>query len=166
MATCSSILAWEIHGQKNLGVLKSMRSKRVEHNVADSVPDCHNKGNIAIKQVILIYFVFPVHIKVMFTLSVQFSSSVVSSSFRPHGLLNARLPCPSPTPGAYSNLCPLHQWCHPTISASVIPFSSCLQSFPASASFPMSQFSHRVAKVLKLQLQHQSSQWIFRTDFL
>ena len=109
MATCSSILAWEIHGQKNLGVLKSMRSKRVEHNVADSVPDCHNKGNIAIKQVILIYFVFPVHIKVMFTLSVQFSSSVVSSSFRPHGLLNARRPCPSPTPGAYSNLCPLHQ---------------------------------------------------------
>ena len=58
----------------------------------------------------------------------------------PHGLQHARLPCPSPTPGACSNSCPLSRWCHPTISSSVIPFSSCLQSFPASESFPMSQF--------------------------
>ena len=57
-----------------------------------------------------------------------------------HGLQHARLPCPSPTPGVYSNSCPLSQWCHPTISSSVVPFSSCLQSFPASGSFPMSQF--------------------------
>ena len=61
-------------------------------------------------------------------------------SFRPHGLQHARAPCPSPTPGVYSNSCPLSGWCHPTISSSVIPFSSCLQSFPASGSFPMSQF--------------------------
>ena len=72
--------------------------------------------------------------------SVQFSPSVVSDSFRPHGLQHARPPCPSPTPGVYSNSCPLSQWCHPTISSSVIPFSSCLQSFPASGSFQMSQF--------------------------
>ena len=58
----------------------------------------------------------------------------------PHGLQHTRLPCPSPTPGAYSNSCPLNQWCHPTISSSVIPFSSHLQSFPASGSFQMSQF--------------------------
>ena len=57
-----------------------------------------------------------------------------------HGLQHARLPCPSPTPGAYPNSCPLSQWCHPTISSSVVPFSSCLQSFPPSRSFQMSQF--------------------------
>ena len=70
----------------------------------------------------------------------QFSPSVVSDSLPPHGLQHARLPCPSPTPGAYSNSCPLSRWCHPTISSSVVPFSSCPQSFPASGSFQMSQF--------------------------
>ena len=71
--------------------------------------------------------------------SVQFSRSVVSHALRPHGLQHVRLPCPSPTPGAWSNSCPLSWWCHPTISSSVIPFSSCLQSFPVSGSFLMSQ---------------------------
>ena len=83
----------------------------------------------------------------------------------PHRLQHTRLPCPSPTPRACSNLCPSNQWCHPTISSSVVPFSSSLQSFPASESFPMSQ-PHQVAKVLEFQLQHQLFQWIFRTDFL
>ena len=72
--------------------------------------------------------------------SVPFSCSVMSDSLGPHGLQQARLPCPSPTPRACSNSCPLSRWCHPTISSSVIPFSSCLQSFPASGSFPRSQF--------------------------
>ena len=72
--------------------------------------------------------------------SVQFSPSVISNSLRPHGLQHARLPCPSPTPRAYSNSCPLSWWCHPAISSSVVPFSSHFQSFPASGSFPMSQF--------------------------
>ena len=71
---------------------------------------------------------------------VQFSCSVVSDSLWPHGLQQARLPCPSSTPKAYSNSCPLSQWCHPTISSSVVPLSSCLQSFPALGSFPMSHF--------------------------
>ena len=71
--------------------------------------------------------------------SVQFSRSVVSDSLRPHGLQHARLPCLSPTPGACSNSCPSSQCCHPTISSSVVHFSSCLPSFPASGSFPMSQ---------------------------
>ena len=72
--------------------------------------------------------------------SVQFNLSVVSDSLRPHGLQHARLPHPSPTPRVYSNSCPSSRWCHPTISSSVIPFSSHLQSFPASGSFPMNQF--------------------------
>ena len=72
--------------------------------------------------------------------SVQFSRSVLSDSLQPHGPWHARPPYPSPTPGIYSNSCPLSRWCHPTISSSVIPFSSCLQSFPASGSFPMSHF--------------------------
>ena len=71
--------------------------------------------------------------------SVQFSRSVVSNSLQPHGLQHASPPCPSPIPGAYSNSSPLSQWRHPTISSSVIPFSSHLQSFSASGSFPMSQ---------------------------
>ena len=70
---------------------------------------------------------------------VQFSHSVMSYSLWPHGLQHARLPCPSPTPGAYTNSCPLSQWCCPTISSSVVPFSSRLQSFLASGSFLKSQ---------------------------
>ena len=69
----------------------------------------------------------------------QFSRSVVSDSLRPHELQHARPPCPSPTPGVHSNSRPSSQWCHPAISSSVIPFSSCSQSLPASESFPMSQ---------------------------
>ena len=72
-------------------------------------------------------------------ISVQFSRSVVSNSLRPHEPQHARPPCPSPTPGVYPNPCPLSRWCHPTISSSVVPFSSCPQSFPALGSFPISQ---------------------------
>ena len=71
---------------------------------------------------------------------IQFSHSVMSDFLRPLGLQHTRPPCPSPTPGAYSNSCPLSQWCHPNISSSVVPFSSHLQSFPASGSLPVSQF--------------------------
>ena len=78
---------------------------------------------------------FSVHVS-----SVQFSHSVVSDSLRHHGLQHARPPCPSPTPRIYSNSCPLSRWCHPPISCSVVPFTSHLQSFPASGSFQMSQF--------------------------
>ena len=69
--------------------------------------------------------------------SVQFSCSVMSDCLWPHGHQHTRLPCPSPTPGVHLNSCPLSWWCHPTISSSVVPFSSCLQSFPASGSFQM-----------------------------
>ena len=73
------------------------------------------------------------------TTPVQFSRPVMSDSLQPHELQHTRLPCPSPTPGVHSDSCPLSQWCHPAISSSVVPFSSCPQSLPASGSFPMSQ---------------------------
>ena len=103
--------------------------------------------------------------------SVQFSFSVMSDSLRPHGLQLTRPPCPSPTPGVYSNSCPLSQWCHPAISSSVVPFSSCPQSFPASGSFQWVNSSYQGAKTLEFQLQHQSFQWLselisFRMDWL
>ena len=75
----------------------------------------------------------------IFFSSVQFSRSVVSDSLRPHESQHTRPPCPSPTPGGYPNSCPSSWWCHPAISSSVVPFSSCPQSLPASESFPLSQ---------------------------
>ena len=98
--------------------------------------------------------------------SVQFSHSVVFDYLQPNGLQHPRPPCPSPTPRACSNSCPSSRWCHPTTSSSVIPFSSCLQSFPASGSFQMNQFFASGGKVLEFQLQHQSFQWTPRTDLL
>ena len=98
-----------------------------------------------------------------FLLSFQFSWSVVSNSDA-HGLQHARFPCLSPTPGACLNSCPSTQWCHPTISSSVIPFSSRLQSFATSGSFPVSQLFISGGQSLLVQLQHQSFQWIFRVD--
>ena len=89
--------------------------------------------------------------------SVQFSHSVVSNSLRPHELQHARPSCPSPTPGIYPHSCPSSRWCHPAISSSVVPFSSCPQFLPASGSFPMSQlFAWGGQSQLEFQLQHQS----------
>ena len=88
----------------------------------------------------------------------------MSDSLWPHGLQHARPPCPSPSPGVYSDSCPLSRWCHPTISSYVVPFSSCPQSFPASCLFKWVSSSHQVADVLEFQLQHQSFQWTLRTD--
>ena len=97
-------------------------------------------------------------------LPVQFSPSVMTDSLWPHGLQHARPPCPTPTLEVYSNSCPLSWWCHPTISSSITPLSSCLQYFPASRSFQWISSSHQVAKVVEFQLQHQSFQWTPRTD--
>ena len=88
--------------------------------------------------------------------SVHFSCSVMFDSLRPHGLQHARPPCPSPTPGVHSDSRPSSQWCHPAISSSAIPFSSCPQSLPASRSFQMSQFFASVsasASVLPMNIQ-------------
>ena len=117
MATRYNILALEIPWGEEPSELQSMGSQIVGHYLMTKSPP-------------------PKHM-----LSLQFSSVAQScSTLWPHGLQHPRPPCPSPTPRVYSVSCPLSQWCHPTISSSVVPFSSCLQSFPASGSFQMSQF--------------------------
>ena len=96
----------------------------------------------------------------------QISPSVVSGSLQPNESQHARPPCPSPTPGVHSDSRPSRQWCHPAISSSVVPFSSCPQSLPASQSFPVSQLFAWGAKVLEFQLQHHSLQRNPRADLL
>ena len=103
------------------------------------------------------------HFKNVFS-SVQFSHSDVSYSLWPHEPQHTRPPCPSPTPGVHPNPCPLSRWCHPTISSSVVPFSSCLQSFLDQGLFKWVSSLDQVAKVLEFQLQHQSFQWTSRTN--
>ena len=122
MATHSSVLAWRIPGTGEPGGLPSMWSYRVGHDWSDLAAAAAYTTQRQNQT------------------SAQFSHPAVSNSLQPHGLQHIRLPYPSPIPGACSNSCPLSWWCHPTISSSVIPFSSFLQSFPASGSFPMSQF--------------------------
>ena len=103
------------------------------------------------------------------TQSVSQFSSVAHScpTLLPHGLKHARPPCPSPTPGVYPNPCPLSRWCHPTISSSVSsPSPPALNLSQHQGLFKRVNSSHEVAKVLELQLQHQSLQWVFRTDLL
>ena len=105
-------------------------------------------------------------------IDLQFSSvnSIVPDSLRPHGLQHARAPSPSPTPGTYSKSCPLCRWYHPTISSSVVPFSSCPQSLPASGSFPMSQLCMRWPKYWSFSFSISPSKehpgLIFRMDWL
>ena len=98
--------------------------------------------------------------------SVQFSLFITSNSLGPHGLQHARPPCPSPTPGIYSNSCPSNWWCHPTISSLLPPSPPAFNLSQHQGLFQWVSSSHQVGKVLQFQLQHQSFQWIFRTDFL
>ena len=98
--------------------------------------------------------------------SVQFSHSVVSDCLQPHEPQHARPPCPSPAPRVYPNLRPLSQWCYPTISSSVVPFSSCSQSFPASGSFKWVSFCIRWPKYWSFTFNISPSNEYFRTDFL
>ena len=158
MATHSSALAWRIPGMAGPGGLPFMGSHRVGYNwsnlaaaaaacplVSDTTQPSYPLSPLLQSKNESVFF----QIKIVFherdrsisnsNNSVQFSHSVVSNSLWPQGLQHVRLPCPSPTPRAYSESCLLSRWCHPTISSSVI-FTSHLQSFPASGSFQMSQF--------------------------
>ena len=94
------------------------------------------------------------------------TQSVMSDSLRSHGLQHARLPCPSPSPKACSDSCPLSRWCHPTISSFVVPFPPTFNLSQHQGLFQWVSSSHQVAKVLELQLQQHSFQWTFRVDFL
>ena len=116
---------------KKYWFLKKIKLKKIKNTDSCNSLMCSPSFFILVFNFVKYFIIFCV---------VQFSRSVASDSLRPHGLQHARLPCPSPTPRACSNSCPLSWWCHPTISSFVIPFSSCLQSFPASGSFPVSQF--------------------------
>ena len=107
--------------------------------------------------------VHPLHVHIN---SVQFSYSAMPDSLQCYGTQHARPPCPSLTPRVYSNSCPLSRWCHLTISSSVVPFPPAFNLSQNQGLFKWVSSLHQVAKVLEIQLQHQSFQWIFRTDFL
>ena len=157
MATHSSVLAWRIPGTGEPGGLLSMGSHRVRHDWSDLATaasssmikqNLHCSYSIHVLYMIIHYIhshlfyllLLPVCILagVLYIVSVQFSHSVTSDFLWPHGLQDARLPCPSPTPRACSNSWPFSWWYHPTISCSVIPFFSGLQSLSAWGSFQMS----------------------------
>ena len=131
MATLSSTLAWEIPWMEESGGLQSKGSQRVGHTI---VTEQQQQTTMCVAG-----YWGHIHSSVMMQFSVQFSRSVVSDSLRPHESQHTRPPCPSPTPGVYSSPCPSSRWCHPTISSSVVPSSSCPQSLPASGFFQMSQ---------------------------
>ena len=154
MATHFTFLAWRIAWTEKPGGLQSIRSQRVRHNWSDL--EQIKWINRQLKLMVLSFFLIKHHLgwfsftKTMlvisnhnliwyFISSVQFSHSVMSDSLLPHESQHARPPCPSPAPRVYSNPCPSSRWCHPAISSSVVPFSSCPQSLPASGSFPISQ---------------------------
>ena len=141
MSTHSSILAWRISGTEEPVGLPSMGLHRVGHDWRDLAAAAagFSCGPREVSQATEKDQRFQ-HSNSLWFRWAQFSHSVVSNSLRHHGLQHARPPCPSPTPRAYPDSCPSSQWCHPAISSSVVPFSSCLQSCPASGSFPMSQF--------------------------
>ena len=143
MAPHSSTLAWKIPWAEEPGGLPSMGSHRVGHDWSNlaAAAAAWKDDNIFtgdLENTEQSYILFH-HMLQLFFSSVQFSGSVVSDSLRPHEPQHARPPCPSPTPGLYPNSCPWSRWCHPTILFSLVPFSSCPQSFPASGSFQMSQ---------------------------
>ena len=143
MATHSSILAWRIPWTEEPGKLQSIRSQRVRHKWATNTP-LKKKTWIALCLLMLTCNIYNIHkcmrfININHFSSVQFSHSVMSDSLQPHEPQHSRPPCPSPTPGVHSNSRPLSRWCHPAISSSVVPCSSCPLPFPASGSFPMSQ---------------------------
>ena len=151
MATHSSILAWEIPGTEEPGGLQSMGSKKSQTRLRSKKQQQGGKlvscgaaisctsarrNSFALLWVKIIWIII---ISLQLISSVQFSRSVVSDSLQPHESKHARPPCPSPTTGVHPISRPSSQWCHPAISSSVVPFSSCPQSLQASGSFPMSQ---------------------------
>ena len=113
---------------------------------------------VVLLDVMVVTFLVIKEFSILFSInSVQFSHSVLSDSLQPHESQHTRPPCPSPMPGVYPNSCLLSQWCHPTISSSVVPFSSCLQSFHHQGLFKWVSSSHQVAKVLEFSFNSSPS---------
>ena len=178
MAPHSSTLAWKIPWMEDPVRLQSMGSLRGGHDWVTSLSlftfmhwrrkwqptpvFLPGESRTRLKRLSILSFLFSTAEPGL----VQFCRSVMSDSLRPHGLQHTSLHRLSPIPGACSNSCPSSQWCHPTNSSSVIPFSSCLQSFPASGSFPVNSFFASGGQSMGFQLQHPSFQWIFRVDFI
>ena len=162
MATHSSVLAWRIPGTEEPGGLPSVRSHRVRPDWSDLAAAAASilPGEFHGQRSLMGYSMGSQRVRHNWATNThipQFSSVAQSRpTLQLHGLQQARLPCPSTVPGDCSNSCPSNWWCHPTISSSVVTFSSGLQYFPAWGSSPMSSSSHQVAKVLELQLQDQS----------
>ena len=152
MATHSSILAWRSPWREEPGRLQSTGLQRVGHDWATSLLSI----DLFLLQILKIS-------DWKAEGSVLFSGSVLSDSLRPHQLQHTRPPCPSPTPGLYSNPCPLSRWCHPTLSSSSPSAFNLSQHLGL---FKWVNSLYQVTKVLEFQLQHQSFQWILRTDFL
>ena len=163
MATHSSILAWRIPWTEESAGLQSMGLQKCQswlkrlstyHALHTKLWDIQGKikGTRCCSSFRLVSSV----------------AQVVSDSLRPHEPQHIRPPCPSPTPRVYLNSCPLSPWCHPTISSSIVPFSSQLHLSQHQVLFKWVSSSHQVAKVLEFQLQnqHQSLRWIFSTDLL
>ena len=147
MATHSSVLVWRIPGTAKPGGLPSMELHRVGHDWSD-LAAAAAAAAAAVS-------------------TVQFSLSVMSDSLWPHGLQHARPPCPSPIPRVYANSRPLSRWCHPTISSSVVRFSSHIQSFPASGSFQISQlFFTSGGQSIGVSASTLVFEWRLRTDIL
>ena len=156
MATRSSILAWKIPWAEEPGRLQYMGLQRIGHDWATFT--IYFTKILKLFNLTLVYITWS---------SVQFSRSVKSDSLPPHELQHAKPPCPTPTPGVHSDSRPLSQWCHPAISSSVIPFSSCPQSLPASQSSPMSQLFPLGGQSTGVsEIQHDSLQRNPRADLL
>ena len=156
-----AFLPGKSHGQRSLAGYSPQGHKRVGHDLV--IKQQHNNKIFALKCCAS----FCCRARWISYQSVsQFSHSVMSKSLQPHELQHARPPCPSPTPRVHSNSRPSGWWCHPAISSSVVPFSSCPQSLPASESFPMSQLFAWGAKVLEFQLEHHFFQRTPRADLL
>ena len=146
-------------------IIRKKKKKRIRENQRTSCtfPAMSRKESALLIR--LEYFSCPPNGGYWFS-SVQFSHSIVSDSLWPHELQHARSPCPSPTPGGHQNPCPSSQWCHPTISSSVIPSPPALNLSQHQGLLKWVSSSHQVAQVLEFKLQHQSYQWTPRTDLL
>ena len=156
-------MAWLRNGCKENSVLEEQIKKLALHNLVASLSFLPSSYLLAKTSRYQPQYAMSCPMPLLLLL---FSHSVMSDSLQSHGLQHARLSCPSPSPGACSNSCPSSRWCHPTISSSVIPFSSHLQSFPASGSIPINQLFISGGQSIGALASASVLSMIFKPDFL